>query len=99
MSRHTAEAILHDCVIKAEFDYSPGMAECGPAYDHGGLPAEPPEIEVLRAFDAFGDEIELSEQSRADIADWLLETWEPPSGPDPDDLRDQRIDDELVSRG
>ena len=35
-----------DMMLRVVFTYSPGKDACGPAYDHGGLPAEPPEIEV-----------------------------------------------------
>jgi hypothetical protein len=36
-----------EVVAEAEGTYVPGAPEIGPRYDHGGIPADPPEIEDL----------------------------------------------------
>lgn len=93
---HKAEVVLYNYVWIAEFTYSPGRDACGPAYDHGGLPAEPPEIEVLKLFDGYGVEADMSDEEHEEITNYLFENWEPPTGPDPDDERDRRRDDALT---
>ena len=90
-----------DLMLRVTFTYSPGRCACGPAYDHGGLPAEPPEIEVMEARillgggDASQPRV-LTHAEDANVVDYLLENWEPPTGPDPDDERDRRRDDALT---
>lgn len=96
---HKAEAVLHDCVFTAEFTYVPGAPPSPRTLeDPGGDPGWGSEIEVIRLVDGYGNEIEMDDEENQAVVDWLLETWEPPTGPDPDDERDRRRDEELVSR-
>lgn len=51
MSRHTMTATLSagdgEVELEIVFDYRPGKPAVNPAYDHGGLPADPPEVEFV----------------------------------------------------
>jgi hypothetical protein len=46
----SVEIAIESKGLKAKFKffytYTPGNPEVGPAYDHGGLPADPPELEI-----------------------------------------------------
>jgi hypothetical protein len=58
MTRHTytttlssgadGEADYIEMEATFSFEYIPGHPETPPAYDHGGLPADPPEIDDIR---------------------------------------------------
>lgn len=42
------EADFCELDATVSFAFTPGRAETPPAYDHGGLPADPPEIDDIR---------------------------------------------------
>lgn len=92
-----------DRVASVTFTYLPGKDACGPAYDHGGLPAEPPEIEVTEVsyLDHAGEPtpLFLTEREEGRVVEWLFDNWEPPTGPDPDDERNRRRDEEMTNGG
>ena len=58
MTRHTfttclsfgtdGEADYREIDATVSFAFTPGRAAAPPAYDHGGLPADPPEIDDIR---------------------------------------------------
>jgi hypothetical protein len=76
--------------VLVEYAYHPGYPERGPTYDCGGEPAEPASVEIQRVT-AGGVEIEPTD---AEIEAWeayALENHE--DGPDPDYLRDLRLDE------
>lgn len=50
-----------DQMIEVVYTRIPGRPETPPAYEHGGLPAEPAEIEIHSAIDQFGDEVDLTD--------------------------------------
>lgn len=109
-ARYTADVPLSvldggEGMMRVTFDYRPGKDACGPSHDHGGLPAEPPEIEITesRYLNDDGEPIMcaalgLAEHEEERAIEWLLENWEPPTGPDPDDERDRRRDEALTER-
>lgn len=96
-----------DDMMRVTFTYRPG-ADPSPrtmAEPNGGDDGYPPEIEVLEAMRlerrADGKTrpvsvLAFNDAEHDKIADWLLETWEPPTGPDPDDERDRRRDEEMT---
>lgn len=60
-------------------------------------PGEPPEIEIESVTSlADGSDVTLSDAEVQRFATEAIESWEGDDGPDPDDLRDQRIDDRLT---
>ena len=42
------EADFCELDVTVSFAFTPGRAAAPPAYDHGGLPADPPEIDDIR---------------------------------------------------
>jgi hypothetical protein len=42
------EANFCELDVTVSFAFTPGRAAAPPAYDHGGLPADPPEIDDIR---------------------------------------------------
>jgi hypothetical protein len=86
-----------DGMMRVTFTFSPGRAAVGPAYDHGGLPAEPPEIEIVETRYMDGT-LGLAEQEEVRVIEWLLENFEEPTGPDADEWRDRRRDEALTER-
>lgn len=92
-----------DGMFRVEFTYRPG-ADPSPrtmANPMGVDDGYPPEIEIIGAhyLNDAGEPLAplgLAEHGEERAIEWLMENWEPPAGPDPDDLRDQRIDQRLT---
>jgi hypothetical protein len=91
--------------IEVDVDYAVtwGAPETPPAYAHGGLPADPDEIDDVKVLKVDGREPtahearELSDHIANSYDAELLEhaAGQDAEGPDPDDLRDQAFDDQL----
>lgn len=90
-------------MIRVTFDYVPGA---GPSErtiaDPYGDPGWPAEMEILGGQHVMDDGslvvTFLTMEECDKIVDYLMENWEPPTGPDPDDERDRRRDEELTDR-
>lgn len=46
MSRHTVTVQVS---VEIEYDFIPGTRAVGPSYSHGGLPADPAEVNIVSA--------------------------------------------------
>lgn len=55
------------------YTYQPGRPAQGPAYDHGGLPPEPPEVEIQRVVTKAGSPFALSDDWMLHYSDRILE--------------------------
>jgi hypothetical protein len=103
MGKHTMAFIRDDGETEIEVEYSvtPGCGEMPPAYAHGGLPAEDPEVEIQRvrclAAKGYHASVELTDAEERRIATEIAENpdWWTDYGPDPDDARDAEIDRRL----
>lgn len=86
--------------LVVEFDFyrgTPASGMSGPPENYD--PGEGPEFYVTASCyeSAPGIPVLLADHEVDKVTDWLLENWTPPDdGPDPDDWRDQRIDDRLT---
>jgi len=56
------EADFCELDVTVSFAFTPGRAAAPPAYDHGGLPADPPEIDDIR--------VELIDGRAVTASDW-----------------------------
>lgn len=96
-----------DGELWVRFSYSPGCpAVWYLSNGDPGYPAEDPEITITEARYIGADGkpqqiavVGLAPHEEERVVEWLLDHWEPPTGPDPDDARDQHRDDEMTGRG
>jgi len=83
--------IENEVVANIEYTVTPGHPETPPSYSHGGLPADPPELEILSGTIIGGTAEKLPDwmismianndaayQTLGDAADWGV----PPDDPD-----------------
>jgi hypothetical protein len=79
--------------VLVTYTYHPGRPQTGPTWDCGGEPEEPAEVEIMRVT-AGGVEIEATDEELEAWTTYALEEHEPDE-PDPDYLRDLRMEREL----
>ena len=67
--------------IEIEYNYTKGRPEVGPAYSHGGLPADPPEVEVTK-FTVISPQYESLHEALREVIEDEIAEHEEGSGPD-----------------
>lgn len=89
-----------DAQVEVEFEYNPGSAPTIGGPPESCDPGEPPEIESVEA-SLDGATLKLTDEQDSAVTEWLYAHHEFDDdgfddGPDPDDWRDQRMDDRLT---
>lgn len=59
------------------YTYTPGYPGRGPSYSDGGLPPDPPEVEIQRVVTSDGIDFALSDDWMLHYSDLILERHEP----------------------
>lgn len=72
----------YDYEVEVVYTFIPGSRETPPCYHHGGLPADPPEVEIQDVYrlmhgEKRGEPVELSDADEKRIHQYIMEHHEP----------------------